>query len=78
MRGLGSIPIVFFLFSCSKASAANIGIIAILVHFEKKLYCFGLPESYQKVFGSVPSKRPSTNLLTLTETSGSIFSHQLF
>ena len=41
MRGLGSIPTggnIFhriFLFSCSKASAANIGIISILVHFEK-------------------------------------------
>ena len=43
MRGPGSIPTggnIFhwiFLFSYSKASAANIGIIAILVHFEKKL-----------------------------------------
>ena len=38
MRGPGSIPNIFhwiFLFSRSKASAANIGIIAILVHFEK-------------------------------------------
>ena len=39
MKGLGSIPTggnffhwIFFLFSHSKASAANIGIIAILVH----------------------------------------------
>ena len=43
MRGPGSIPTggnIFhwiFLFSRSKHSAANIGIIAILVHFEKKL-----------------------------------------
>ena len=27
---------IFFLFSCNKVSDANIGIIAILVHFEKK------------------------------------------
>ena len=43
MRGPGSIPTggnIFhlnFLFSRSKASASNIDIIAILVHFEKKL-----------------------------------------
>ena len=43
MGGPGSIPTggnIFhwvFLFSCSKASAANIGILAILVHFEKTL-----------------------------------------
>ena len=43
MRGPGSIPTpgnIFhwiFLFSRSKASAANIGIIAILGHFEKTL-----------------------------------------
>ena len=43
MRGQGSIPTggnIFhwsFLFSQSKASAANIGIIAILVHFGKTL-----------------------------------------
>ena len=38
MRGVGSIPTFFhwiFLFSRSKASAANTGIIAILVHFDK-------------------------------------------
>ena len=41
MRGLSSIPAwgnifhCFFLFSCSKATAANSSIIAILVHFEK-------------------------------------------
>ena len=45
MRGLGSITTggnIFqwiFLFSHSKASVANIGIIAILVHFEKTLIC---------------------------------------
>ena len=44
MRSLGSIPTggnIFHsicLFSRSKTSAANIDIIAILVHFEKKLY----------------------------------------
>ena len=44
MRGPGSIPTgsnIFhwiILFSRSKASAANIGIIAILVHFEKTLF----------------------------------------
>ena len=44
MRGLGFIPTggnifhwIFFLFSRSNASAANIGIIAFLVHFEKAL-----------------------------------------
>ena len=43
MRGLGSIPTggnIFhwmFLFSHSKACAANIGITGILVHFEKIL-----------------------------------------
>ena len=43
MRGLGSIPTMgnifhsIFLFSRSKASDANIVIIAILVHFEKTL-----------------------------------------
>ena len=43
MRGLGSIPTGvtlftgFFCFHVVKSSAANIGIIAILVHFEKKL-----------------------------------------
>ena len=43
MRGLGSIPNrgnIFhwiFLFSRGKTSVANIGIIAILVHFEKTL-----------------------------------------
>ena len=43
MRGPGSIPTggnIFhwiYLFSHSKDSAANIGIIAILVHFEKTL-----------------------------------------
>ena len=35
MRGPGSFFTGFFLFSRSKASAANIGIIAILVDFEK-------------------------------------------
>ena len=44
MRGPGSIPtgsnifLWIILFSHSKASAANIGIIAILVHFEKTLF----------------------------------------
>ena len=38
MRGLGSIPTGGnILFSRSKASAAKIGIIAILAHFEKTL-----------------------------------------
>ena len=43
MRGPGSIPsggnilLLDFLFSRNKVSAANIGIIAILVHFEKSL-----------------------------------------
>ena len=43
MRGPGSISTLgnffywIFLFSPGKASAANIGIIAILVHFEKTL-----------------------------------------
>ena len=50
MRGLGSIPTggnIFhwiFLFSCSKASAGNNGIIAILVHFEKTLLDLGTAE----------------------------------
>ena len=40
MRGPGSIATggnIFLWFSCSKAPAANIGNIAILVHFEKTL-----------------------------------------
>ena len=46
MRGLGSIPIGgnillldLFLFSRCKTSDANIGLIAILMHFEKTLMC---------------------------------------
>ena len=52
MRGLGSIPIggnIFhwiLLFSCSKASDANIGIIAILVHFEKKTLLESVEHDY--------------------------------
>ena len=50
MRGPGSIPTgdnIFhwnFLFSCSKGSDVNIGIIAILVHFQKLL-----PDIYKKL-----------------------------
>ena len=51
MRSPGSIPTagnilsLDFLFSCSKASDANIGIIAILVHFEKTLTVTSFPST---------------------------------
>ena len=43
MRGLGNIFHSILLFSHSKASDTNIGIIAILVHFEIP-YCSGQPD----------------------------------